>query len=354
MGRGWRVAPGEGYSLAGELNTLPKMGKSDTIISEELVKGMLPTRSFGTHKWDVGGLIVVAGAPNYYGAPLLTATAAARSGAGIVAVVAPRSIVSAIATRLPEAIFLPIPDGEPQSYGKKARELVQERFEKARALVVGPGIGQDEHAVALMSTLCGKNGVTRGSSIGFASFARAADQGEQSAGLIGGDKPTVLDADGLNWLAEQSDWWLQFAPQSIVLTPHVGEMERLTGAAAKDIVADPVGTAKTAAAKWKQVVVLKYGHSIVTDGDKVFVAPDAPPSLATAGAGDVLAGMVGGFLAQGLSPLDASTVALFIGPRAARRVETVTGTLGLLAGDLPLAIAEELRDLEQAKGVNRA
>jgi NAD(P)H-hydrate repair Nnr-like enzyme with NAD(P)H-hydrate dehydratase domain len=115
-----------------------------------------------------------------------------------------------------------------------------------------------------------------------------------------------------------------------------------------------VGTAKLAAAKWKQIVVLKYGHSVATDGEHVFVAPDAPLSLATAGAGDVLAGMIGGFLAQGLKPLDAAMAALFIGPRAARRVELVTGTLGLLAGDLPLAIAEELRDLDQAKGANRA
>jgi ADP-dependent NAD(P)H-hydrate dehydratase / NAD(P)H-hydrate epimerase len=340
--------------LAEESKTLPKMGKSDAIITEEMVRAILPRRNFGTHKWDVGGLIVVAGAPNYFGAPLLCATAAARSGAGIVAVVAPRSIVGPIATRLPEAIFLPIPDGEPSSFGKKARELVFERFENSRAILVGPGIGQDEHAGALMAALYGKNVAARASGIGFASGMRDGDKGEEPEQLVGGDKPAVVDADGLNWLAEQSDWWLNCMPQSLVLTPHVGEMERLSGASASEIIADPVGAAKLAAAKWKQIVVLKYGHSIATDGENVFVAPDAPLSLATAGAGDVLAGMIGGFLAQGLKPLDAAMAALFIGPRAARRVELVTGTLGLLAGDLPLAIAEELRELNQAKGANRA
>jgi NAD(P)H-hydrate epimerase len=330
------------------------MGKADTVISEEMVKAILPRRSFGTHKWDVGGLIVVAGAPNYFGAPLLCATAAARSGAGIVAVAAPRSIIGPIATRLPEAIFLPIPDGEPLSFGKQARELVTDLFEKSRALLVGPGIGQDEHASALMAALYGKNAAARASGIGFASGIRPGEKPHEHEQIVGGDKPAVVDADGLNWLADQTDWWLTSKPQSLVLTPHVGEMERLSGVSAKEIIADPVATAKGAAAKWKQIVVLKYGHSVATDGDKVFVAPDAPVSLATAGAGDVLAGMIGGFLAQAVKPLDAATAALFIGPRAARRVELVTGTLGLLAGDLPLAIAEELRDLEQPKGANRA
>jgi NAD(P)H-hydrate repair Nnr-like enzyme with NAD(P)H-hydrate dehydratase domain len=339
--------------LAEVANTFPKMGKGDTIITEEMVKPILPRRSFGTHKWEVGGLIIVAGAPNYFGAPLLCASAAARSGAGVVAVAAPRSIIGAIATRLPEAIFLPIPDADAQSYGKKGRELVQELFEKARALVVGPGIGQDEHASALMSALFGTNAAGRAFGIGFSSGARTSTETEAER-VVGGDKPAVVDADGLNWLADQNEWWTRCKPQSLVLTPHIGEMERLTGTSAKDIMADPVGASKSAAAKWKQVVVLKYGHSIATDGDKVFVAPEAPLSLATAGAGDVLAGMIGGFLAQGVKPLDAAAMALLVGPRAARRVEQVTGTLGLLAGDLPLAVAEELRELEQTKGANRA
>jgi NAD(P)H-hydrate epimerase len=205
-----------------------------------------------------------------------------------------------------------------------------------------------------MGALTGKQAAARAFGIGFASTLRDGDKADDSEQVVGGDKPAVVDADGLNWLAEQPDWWLTCKPQSLVLTPHVGEMERLSEASASDIIADPVGIAKSAAAKWKQIVVLKYGHSIATDGDNVVIAPDAPLSLATAGAGDVLAGMIGGFLAQGVKPLDAATAALFIGPRAARRVELVTGTLGLLAGDLPLAIAEELRDLDQVKGANRA
>ena len=134
-----------------------------------------------------------------------------------------------------------------------------------------------------------------------------------------------------------------------MLTPHLGELERLTGASTESITADPVAAAQDAAARWEQVVVFKYGYTIVTDGERVLVAEDAPPSLATAGTGDVLAGTIGAFLAQGVAPTEAAALAVYTGAKAARRVEATTGTLGLVASDLPLAIAGELAELERAK-----
>src|SRR5262245_5278186 len=125
------------------------MGKNETLISEASVRGWLPTRAFGTHKWEVGGLAIVAGAPNYVGAPLLAATAAALTGAGVVMLAVPRSIVGPIATRLPEAVFLPLTEGDPQAFASKALELLHERIDKTRAFVVGPGLGQDQHATSL-------------------------------------------------------------------------------------------------------------------------------------------------------------------------------------------------------------
>ncbi len=203
------------------------MGKNDTVITDEGVRGWLPTRKFGTHKWEVGGLAIVAGAPNYVGAPLLCATAAARAGAGVVMLAVPRSIVGPIATRLPEAIFLPIPESDPQAFATKARELLLERFEKTHALVIGPGIGQDQHATSLMAAFFGKTGASRSTSIGFFNESRQSTEGDDSALIAGGDKPTVIDADALNWLSGQSDWWANCKPNSLVLTPHVGEMSRL-------------------------------------------------------------------------------------------------------------------------------
>jgi NAD(P)H-hydrate repair Nnr-like enzyme with NAD(P)H-hydrate dehydratase domain len=123
-------------------------------------------------------------------------------------------------------------------------------------------------------------------------------------------------------------------------------MSRLLDVPAEEITADPLGTVRTAASRWRQTVVLKYGYTAASDSERSVVAADAPLSLATAGSGDVLAGTIGACLAQGVPPLDAATLAIHVGGRAARRIERRTGTLGLVASDLPLAIAEELAVLE--------
>jgi len=224
------------------------MGKNDSLIAEAAVRGWLPTRTFGAHKWEVGGLMIVAGSPNYVGAPLLCATAAARSGAGVVMLATPRSIIGPIATRLPEAIFLPLPEGDPQVFASKGQELIFERFEKTRALVIGPGLGQDQHASALMAALFGKGRISRSSAIGFYNQANDSSDGDASSQIAGGENQAVVDADGLNWLSSQDEWWTKCAPNSLVLTPHAGEMSRLVGAPAEEIIADPVGVAKDAAA----------------------------------------------------------------------------------------------------------
>jgi NAD(P)H-hydrate epimerase len=125
-------------------------------------------------------------------------------------------------------------------------------------------------------------------------------------------------------------------------------MARLLGAEDTDaIVADPIGTVEAAAKKFGQTVILKYGFTAASDGDRTVVAEDAPVSLATAGSGDVFAGMVGSFAAQGLEPFDAAALALHVGPRAARRGEQRYGAFGLLASDLPDAIAIELATLTE-------
>ncbi|MGD9713133.1 MAG: NAD(P)H-hydrate dehydratase, partial [Thermomicrobiales bacterium] len=154
-------------------------------------------------------------------------------------------------------------------------------------------------------------------------------------------------ADGLNWLADQSEWWTKFRPMSMILTPHPGEMARLTNASGEEIVAEPQKHAMAAAKLWKQVVLLKGSRAVLTDGASVFIGESIPPSLASAGTGDVLAGTIGAFLAQGLSLLDAGCLAIYVGTEAARAVERDYGTLGLIASDLPDAIGRELAVLER-------
>lgn len=325
----------------------PALGPDVELIDRSVALAALPRRMTGAHKWGVGGLVIVAGAPGYAGAAILCTMAAGRSGAGIVNVALPRSLASTLAVHVPEAVSIPLPEGDSSGSGRRSADLIGPKLEKSSALVVGPGLGQDEPAELLLRALFG--GATPRPSIGFGlrDAEVASNDGQDRLKACG--VPVVIDADALNWLAKQDEWWHRLNPGQAVLTPHLGELERLTDTPAETLGADPVAAAKDAAARWRQVVVFKYGYTVVTDGSRVLVAEDAPPSLATAGTGDILAGMTGAFLAQGVEPLSAGALAVYIGARAARRVEATTGTLGLVASDLPLAIAAELADLERAK-----
>jgi NAD(P)H-hydrate epimerase len=146
----------------------------------------------------------------------------------------------------------------------------------------------------------------------------------------------VLDADGLNLLAQEEDWSGQLAPGSAVLTPHPGEMARLLGLEGpSEVNADRLGTAQRAAAQWKQVVVLKGANTVVADPDgRVAIGPSGNPALATAGTGDVLAGLIGGFIAQGLEPFDAARLGVFLHAAAGMSVRDEVGEAGAVAGDL--------------------
>ena len=324
----------------------PRLGSADLLVDETIARGLLPRRSFGAHKWGVGGVLIVGGAPHYVGAPLLCAMGAGRAGAGVVNLAVPRGVIGAIASAIPEVAYLVLPETEGQAGGRRAAEEIGKRLEKIAAVVVGPGLGEDEAAASLLEALFGASARTR--PIGFSAGGRAEATDEAAAGpLAAAGKPLVLDADALNWLAGQERWWERLPRRGAVLTPHVGEMARLTKLSADELTADPVGAARHAAREWGQAVVFKYGFTVATDGDRAYVADDAPRSLATAGSGDVFAGTIGAFLAQGLAPLEAAALAIYVGVRAARRLEARLGTLALLASDLPLAMAEVLANLEQ-------
>ena len=185
------------------------------------------------------------------------------------------------------------------------------------------------------------------SNIGFgvAANSKASDSATRSPLFANDRLRVVLDADALKWLAKQPEWWTHLPPGRVVLTPHPGEMEGLTGRPAKEIVANPAAIAKEYAAMWRQAVVVKSGYSAASDGKRTLVADDAPVSLATAGSGDVLAGTIGAFLAQGLAPVDAAGLALYVGVRSARALEQTYGDLGVIATDMPDALAGELGKL---------
>ena len=333
-----------------------------TTIDSALAKKLLPTREPGAHKWSVGGVLVIAGSPLYTGAAWLASRAAGRAGAGIVILASGRGVIGAISGSLPEVAHLILPESDSQSGAKRTLELVTEKLAKVKSVVIGPGLGDDESTAALLSTLFGLNRspLKLRENIGFGlrikPLAANSDGAEATTqvlettanhGAIFGDGgiPVVIDADALNWLAKQSEWWSAFPNDTVVLTPHVGELSRLLDVTTEEILENPQKHAEQAAKTWHQVVVLKAGRTIATDGKRTFVADHESAALATAGSGDVFAGTIGALLAQGLAPLDAAVLAIHLGTSAAGALAADFGELGVVATDLPDAIARATRVL---------
>ena len=314
-------------------------------LTERWAASVLPRRRAGAHKWSVGGVVVVAGSPPFAGAAALCCAGAGRSGAGIISAALPRSIAPVVVGIVPEVTVLILPEGESNSVATRAAELIGERLAHSSAMVVGPGLGDDGATTALLGTIFGFTRV-RGS-IGFGTTVTDTDGAGLEGTIAAAGKPVVIDADALNWLAQQGNWWERITAGLLVLTPHAGEMARLIDSSTDEIVANPELAAREASMRWQQTVVLKGGRTVIASPEGTVRSVDAPPSLATAGSGDVLSGSIGALLAQGLSGPDAAALAVYAGCRAAERMSAQYGTLGVVAGDLPNAIATELRALEQ-------
>jgi NAD(P)H-hydrate epimerase len=328
-----------------------------TAIDATRAKALLPHREPGAHKWGVGGVLVIAGAPHYNGAAWLASRAAGRAGAGVVVLATGRSVISTIGGTLPEVVQLVLPESDSISGAKRTLELLGERIDKVKSVVVGPGLGDDEASSALLGTIFGfgRSVPKNRDNIGFGGWARPlastsdaalGDPDPEYGPVFGnGSLPVVIDADGLNWLAKQPEWWARLPAKQVVLTPHVGELSRLLDVETDVILKDPQKHAESAATKFNQVVVLKSTRTLATDGKSTYVAAEETLALATAGSGDVFAGTIGALLAQGLAPLDAAVLAIHLGAQAATSLIAEYGELGVIATDIPDAIARAARDL---------
>jgi len=250
---------------------------------------------------------------------------------------------------LVEVGFVALPETDATGAARRAVERMEPSLEKVKAVIVGPGLDDDETTDHLLSALFsfGDKASRSLGRMGFGAGIVGEDHAEDSESPLftNEDLRVVVDADALKWLARQDAWWERVPEGRLVLTPHPGEMAELSGLEAKEIAADPQKAAMTFSKKWRQTVVVKSGYGAASDGTTTIVANDAPTSLATAGSGDVLAGMVGAFLAQGLEPVDAAGLAFYVGAQAARTSEAIFGELGVIAPDLPDLVAAELRQL---------
>jgi NAD(P)H-hydrate epimerase len=286
----------------------------ELLTAEELLL-WLPRRPPDGHKGTFGHALILAGSTGKTGAAALTALGALRVGAGLVTVGLPASLNPILEVKLTEAMTEPLPEGSPGCLGPQALPRLEEMLEGKKALALGPGLSAADGAVSLIRAFIRKKLPV----------------------------PLVIDADGLNALAGDQDG-LKILSGRAVLTPHPGEMSRLTGKSVREIQDDRIGAARAFAREYGVVLVLKGARTVIAEpGGTVFLNPTAHPALASGGMGDVLTGMIAGWLAQGLGPLPAACLGVFLHAAAGARRAPGREAGGILASEvadsLPALIA---------------
>ncbi len=282
----------------------------------------IPKRPRGAHKGDFGRVLVVGGCRGMIGAVGLAANAALRGGAGLVSFAAPDVVQKSIATTCPCATSVPLASGSDGELADYSVRQFRKALSQCDVLALGPGMGVG---------------------LGQQMLVRAAlDQ----------EKPLVLDADGLNNLVKIENWpAMRRCP--LVITPHPGEFGRLRGMSTEEVQADREQLAVKAMHEWEDqhaedmpdmVCALKGKGTIVTDGRRVYVNTSGNPGMATGGSGDILTGLIGALIGQGLELFDAACLGVFCHGRAGDLAAKEFGEVSLIASDLldflPQAIGE--------------
>jgi ADP-dependent NAD(P)H-hydrate dehydratase / NAD(P)H-hydrate epimerase len=270
------------------------------------IAGWLPRDSPLDQQGPRGHVLVVGGMPGMRGAGRLAAMAALRAGAGLVTLAAAGE-----------------PTADDSIMTRALAASLDGLLEGKAAIVIGPGLGKTDAAAGWVGEVLG-------------------------AGI-----PAVLDADALNLIAGDLAATVAKAAGPVVITPHPGEAARVLGIDTKAVEADRLAAARALAAKTRAVVVLKGARTIVCDGtlddDFCSINPTGGPALGTGGSGDVLSGVIGALLAQGLSPLDAARVGVFVHGLAGDELAAIHGTRGVVSSDLPLAIAGVLAQIPRPR-----
>ena len=269
------------------------------------VKGLLPRRRPDAHKGACGSAFLLAGSLGFTGAAALAAQAAITAGAGLVSLGIPESLNDVMAMKLTEVIIKPLPETRTRTTSIHALERVRAIVSKADAVAIGPGLSTHPETVELVQQLLPQLPV-----------------------------PAVIDADGLTALAQRPEL-AAGAKVPLVLTPHYGEMARLLQLDVTAVMANPLAVARQAAARLKQVVVLKGAPTVIADpSGRAWINTTGNAGMATAGSGDVLTGLVAGLMAQGLRPLDAARLGVYLHGLSGDLAAAVRTEYCLLAGDL--------------------
>ena len=281
----------------------------------EIVRSYIPRRKAAGHKGSYGKVLVVGGSEGLSGAAALTGMAALRAGAGLVTLAVPAGIHSLMEVKLTEVMTKPLPETGEITISSDAAAVVLEMLDTADVLALGPGLSTNESTVEFVREIVPQV-----------------------------EKPLVIDADGLNALAGSKGIMESFRTIP-VLTPHPGEMARLLGIKTEDVQNNRVEVAQDAAAKWNAVVVLKGFRTLIAGPEgTLYVNPTGNSGMASGGTGDVLTGIIAGFLGQGLTPLEAAVTGAYLHGKAGDLAAGEKGMLSLAASDLLVYLSQAARE----------
>lgn len=295
-----RSFAGEFHSIGIGIDDLSNHIKDDlpTMVDQALTRDLFPQRPDSGHKGTFGTNLVLAGSAPYTGAAYLTGKSAYRAGCGLVNMVTSKKVHGSLSGRLIEAVWSIIPDIE-GAYDPKGVAVLEEALMSADSITIGPGWGLDDLNAAFLLELLE---------------------------IVPHDKPILIDADGLKLLSQLGEWW-HLLPENAVLTPHPGEMGVLTGLAVDEIQSNRWKIALEFAQCWDVNLVLKGAVTVIASPHEgIYINPTSDASLATAGSGDVLAGVIGGLMAQGITSHAASVIGAWVhgtaGKIAGKRLQT--------------------------------
>ncbi|MBE6977095.1 MAG: NAD(P)H-hydrate dehydratase [Ruminococcaceae bacterium] len=270
-------------------------------LSHQQVLNMLPDRKADAHKGDFGKLLLLCGSRGYTGAAYFAAMGALRTGAGLVYLGVPESIYAIEAVKLSEPVVFPLPEENGMlSHGSLAN--IREYLPKMDAVLMGCGMGVSHGTLQVLQSVL-----------------------QEFPG------PVILDADGINLLAQHKDI-LRGRTGITVLTPHAGEFSRL------GYSGDRLASAVTAAKELNCIILLKGHQTLITDGETVYQNQTGNPGMATGGSGDVLAGVIVSLIGQGLDPLEATAAAAWLHGKAGDLCAAEIGQYGMLPTDLLCAL----------------
>ncbi|NLL67788.1 MAG: NAD(P)H-hydrate dehydratase [Clostridiaceae bacterium] len=288
------------YALSDKMETSQLPEKED-------IKGMLPIRPVDGHKGTFGKLLIFAGSESMTGAAYLSALSAYRTGTGLVKLAVPQACINPLSILLPEAVFIGLTDyNDLIGYSNPGfKDAIKELIDDADAVLIGPGLSCSDGALILMEAV-----------------------------IEHCDKPMVIDADALNLLSKEKSLIERLRCETII-TPHPAEMSRLTGKSTVEIQEDRINIARDFADEFGLTVVLKgAGTVIVANDGRTSINPTGNQGMATAGSGDVLAGVITSFLGQGLSPYDAAVAGAYIHGLAGDFATLDKGAASVMASDI--------------------